>query len=177
MQTTDQLDEIWDIYDDKRQLQGYTKRRGDELVAGEYHLVINAVIFNAQREILVQQRSLRKLKFPGIWEPLAGGSALAGETSVAAMQREVREELGVVLPFSPADYVMTFVGENWFDDVYAVQFDGELADFTRQESEVAALKFMNFDDVVALMAEQKMGHYDEILQPAYDHVFGAKKEQ
>lgn len=179
MRTTDQLDEYWDIYDANRQLRGYQKQRHETLAAGEFHLVVNAVIFNSAGEVLVQQRAWEKLNLPGIWEPLAGGSALAGETSVAAMTREIQEELGVTLPIHASDYVMTFVGDNWFDDVYSVKFTGQLADFTRQETEVADLKFMPLADVVTLIHTQKydeaghtLMHYDEILIPAYRHVFG-----
>jgi arsenate reductase len=175
---SDHLQEYWDIYDANRQLRGYQKQRYETLEKGEFHLVVNAVIFNADGDVLVQQRSWDKLNLPGIWEPLAGGSALAGETSTEAITREINEELGVTITVQSADYVMTFVGDSWFDDVYAVQFNGTLADFTRQESEVAALQFLPLADTIALMNQQKydaqgntLMHYDTILLPAYRHVF------
>ena len=52
----DKLGELWDVYDGKDKLTGRTHRRGDKLNVGDYHLVVNALIFNIQGNILLQQR-------------------------------------------------------------------------------------------------------------------------
>ena len=48
--------ELWDVLDRDRRLTGRTMRRGDEMAAGDYHLVVHVCLFNAAGEMLIQQR-------------------------------------------------------------------------------------------------------------------------
>ncbi len=63
----DKLGELWDIYDEKNELTGRTHHRGEKLNVGDYHLVVNALIFNIQGNVLLQQRSFQKITDPGMW--------------------------------------------------------------------------------------------------------------
>jgi len=56
-------------------------------------LVVAAAIFDAQGRVLVQQRPPGK-SLAGLWE-FPGGKIEAGETPVAALVRELHEELGI----------------------------------------------------------------------------------
>jgi 8-oxo-dGTP diphosphatase len=47
-----------------------------------------------QGRLLLGKRSARRMSYPGVWD-LPGGHVEAGETSEQALQRELREELGV----------------------------------------------------------------------------------
>lgn len=87
------MPEIWDVYDENRNLTGKTAARKDKWENGEFHLVADLFFLNSKGETLLQRRSDEKENHPGIWN-CTGGCALRGENSEAACIRECREELG-----------------------------------------------------------------------------------
>lgn len=89
--------EIWDIYDKERNLTGRQMHRGNRFEQDAYHLVIHVCLFNPLGEMLIQQRQPDKNGWPGMWEVSTGGSAIAGETSQQAAEREVKEEIDYTL--------------------------------------------------------------------------------
>ena len=90
------MDEIWDIYDENRNRTGKTVKRSEfEIKPNEYHIVVHIWINNDNNEWLISKRTPNK-HFPLLWE-CTGGSALAGEDSLTAALREVKEELGITL--------------------------------------------------------------------------------
>mgnify|MGYP006185970973 CR=1 FL=1 len=57
------------------------------------HEVVVAALVREGRVLLVR-RSLNRRAYPGVWD-LPGGHIETGETELAALTREIREELGV----------------------------------------------------------------------------------
>ena len=96
--------ELWDVYDIDRQLTGKVTERvnGKALPQGEYHLVVHIGIFNGKGELLIQQRQPWKAGYPNLWDVSAAGSALAGENSAQAAERELWRswEFGTIFPRS-----------------------------------------------------------------------------
>ncbi len=86
--------ELWDILDEKAKPTGRLMDRYGRLGKGEYHLVVHVWIDNGHGLYLIQRRSTRLVFCPGMWAP-AGGSAKAGEDSLMAARRELKEELGI----------------------------------------------------------------------------------
>ena len=86
--------EFNDIYDKERRLTGRTHRRGTPWGKGEYGLVVCVWVHDGQGKLLLTRRAPEK-SFAGTWEN-SGGAALAGETSLQAITRELREETGIV---------------------------------------------------------------------------------
>ena len=84
--------EKWDLYDKNRNKLNKIVDRGSVLSDDEYHLVVNGWVKNDKDEFLITQRAPHK-SFPYMWE-CTGGSAVSGETSLEAVAREVKEELG-----------------------------------------------------------------------------------
>ncbi len=100
------MEEIWDIYDENRNLTGKTIKRAEyinKIKENEYHLVVHIWIKNDNNEWLISKRTPNK-HFPLLWE-CTGGSALAGEESLTAALREVKEELGITLDKSRAGFI------------------------------------------------------------------------
>lgn len=87
--------ELWDILDADGNKTGRTVERGHPMAQDEYHLVVHVWIVNSKGEFLISKRTPNK-PFPNMWES-GGGSATAGEDSLTAAIREVKEELGVTL--------------------------------------------------------------------------------
>lgn len=82
-----------DIYDKDRNLTGRTHRRGTPWRKGEYGLVVCVWVYDGKGKLLLTRRAPEK-SFAGTWEN-SGGAALAGETSLQAITRELREETGI----------------------------------------------------------------------------------
>jgi mutator protein MutT len=62
---------------------------------GRHHVVTAALVKN--RKVLLCLRTKERTAFPGVWD-FPGGHVEPGETPGAALQRELREELGIVIP-------------------------------------------------------------------------------
>ena len=85
--------EFNDIYDKDRNLTGRTHRRGTPWKKGEYGLVVCVWVYDGHGKLLLTRRAPEK-SFAGTWEN-SGGAAQAGETSLQAIIRELREETGI----------------------------------------------------------------------------------
>ena len=83
--------ELWDAYDVRGNSLEHTLIRGEEVPAGEYHLVADILVRHTDGSFLLTQRDPQKPAFPGCWELSAGGSVLAGETALSGAMRELRE--------------------------------------------------------------------------------------
>ena len=70
--------ELWDLYNENRELVGKTMLRGQEVPQGLFHLSVQVWIRNSRGEYLISQRSADRPVFPLMWE-CVGGAALAGE--------------------------------------------------------------------------------------------------
>lgn len=125
--------EIWDVYDEHRNLTGKLHRRGDFLKDGEYHLVVHVWLQNSNGEFLLTKRSPNK-GFPNMWES-TGGSALAGDNSITAALREVKEETGLTADPALGKCVISFRRADNFVDVWLFKQDFNLADVILQEGE------------------------------------------
>lgn len=145
--------EIWDLYTADRQKTGRTAVRGEPLPANSYHMVVHACIFNSAGEMLIQQRQPFKEGWPDRWDITAGGSALAGETSQAAMERELREEIGLALDLQGVRPHMTLHATNCFRDIYLLQHEVDIASLHLQEEEVQAIRWASMGEIHRMIDE------------------------
>lgn len=60
------------------------------------HPVVHLHVFNQNKAILLQKRPMSKLIQPGKWDTAVGGHISAGETLEQALQKEAREEIGLL---------------------------------------------------------------------------------
>ena len=85
--------EFNDIYDKDRKLTGRVHRRGTHWRKGEYGLVVCVWVYDGKGKVLMTRRAPEKT-YAGTWEN-SGGAAQAGESSLQAIARELREETGI----------------------------------------------------------------------------------
>lgn len=137
--------EIWDIYDQDRNLTGRKHRRGDFLDRGDYHLTVHVWMMNRNGEILITKRSPNK-GFPNMWE-CTGGSALAGDDSLTAAIREVREETGLELQPENGECILNFLGDDYISDVWLFFQDFELQDVKLLEGETCDKMYASVEDI------------------------------
>jgi isopentenyldiphosphate isomerase len=59
--------------------------------------VVHLYLFDSRGDLYLQKRSRSKDTCPGLWDSSVGGHLGAGESPAQALEREVREELGIAL--------------------------------------------------------------------------------
>jgi 16S rRNA (adenine1518-N6/adenine1519-N6)-dimethyltransferase len=100
------------------------------------HRAVHVLVFNARDELFLQQRSLAKDDFPGVWDSSSAGHVTAGDDYDPTALREVAEELGVELGVAPARVLVLPASEEtgWeFCRVYRAEHEGP---FVLQPSEI-----------------------------------------
>lgn len=141
--------ELWDLYNENRELSGRDHIRGEEIPQGFYHLVVHVWIRNSKGEYLMSQRSAERPTYPLMWE-CVGGSVVKDEDSLAGAIRETREEVGLIL--SPADgklaysAVRRFINGLKFSDILDVwlfKYDGPVSLEQATTNEVAQVAWMS----------------------------------
>jgi len=92
------------------------------------HPVVHLHVFNSNGDIYLQKRPEWKDIQPGKWDTAVGGHVDYGETPEEALQREVREELGIT-EFTPKlidKYVFDSHRERELVYVNSSTYDGEI---------------------------------------------------
>ena len=149
--------ELWDLYNENRELVGSDHVRGEKLPEGCYHIVVHVWIRNSRGEYLISQRSADRPSHPLEWE-CVGGSVLAGESSLEGALRETREEVGVTLDPEQGSVIFRKIrrvigGKRFQDilDVWLFSYDGD-ADLSNATTpdEVEAVRWMSADEIKAL---------------------------
>lgn len=155
--------ELWDLYDIDRIKTGETHERGKPIPEGRYHMVVHVVIFNTAGQMLIQQRQPFKEGWPNMWDVSVGGSAVMGDNSRTAAEREVLEELGLTLDLSRERPKLTIPFSVGYDDIYTVVQDVDLSALRLQESEVQAVKWADEDEIQRMIADGRFIPYHTAL--------------
>ena len=105
----DNLKEIFPIVDEEGSIIGSATRGECHNGSHLLHPVVHLHVFNSAGDIYLQKRPEWKDIQPGKWDTAVGGHIDYGETPEEALQREVREELGIT------DFTPVFVGKYVFE--------------------------------------------------------------
>jgi len=156
--------ELWDLYNERRELTGRDHIRGEEVPQGFYHLVVHIWIRNGKGEFLISQRSADRPTFPLMWE-CVGGSVIKGEDSLTGALRETREEVGVTLSPEDGKLVYSVVGRvvngvKFSDilDVWLFAYDGPVSLEQATTKEVAQTVWMTKEQIRELFDTGKLVH-------------------
>ena len=133
--------ELWDLYDKERRPLGKTHVRGVPLAKGEYHLVVFVWVFNSHGQVLMTKRSPEKQSYPNLWEH-TGGSAMAGESSMQAIRRELLEETGIYAEEEELTLVDSYTRTGSFCDIYFLHKDVLTTELTLQPGETCDAKWV-----------------------------------
>ena len=148
--------EIWDLYNENRELLGKDHVRGEQLPIDGYHLVVHVWIRNSKGQYLISQRSANRPTFPLVWE-CVDGSVVKGEDSLQGALREVKEEVGVDLLPEKGQVILSDIKKiefgkvvNKIVDVWLFEYDGEVDLSNATTDEVAQAAWMNREQIKEL---------------------------
>ena len=145
--------ELWDLYTKDRTRTGQTMIRGEKQPEDTYRIVVHLCLFNSKGEMLIQQRQPFKDGWPNMWDITVGGSAVSGDDSRRAIERETLEELGLKIDFSQERPAMTISFPQGFDDMYVLTRDIDLNDLKLQEEEVQRVKWADQEEILKILQE------------------------
>jgi isopentenyldiphosphate isomerase len=145
--------ELWDVYDKERYKTGKTMLRGSTFQEGDFHVVVHICLFNTSGQMLIQQRQPFKEGWPNMWDITVGGSAVSGDSSHEAAQRELFEEIGYTVDLSDQRPVFTINFSHGFDDYYIINDDVNLDTLSLQYDEVQCVRWATKDDILHLIDE------------------------
>ena len=132
-------------------------------VKAELHRAFSIFIFNTKGEMLIQQRQPFKDGWPNMWDITVGGSAVSGDDSGKAIERETWEELGLKIDFSQERPAMTISFPQGFDDMYVLTRDIDLNDLKLQEEEVQRVKWADQEEILKMLKEGTFIPYHKAL--------------
>lgn len=137
--------ELNDIYDENRQLTGGLHQRGTPWKPGEYGLVVCVWVYDGRGHLLLTRRAKGK-SFAGTWEN-SGGAAKAGETSRAAIARELFEETGIRAEEAEFELLSSEREHNIFYDHYCLRRKVKLRDIVLLPGETDGVMWASFGKV------------------------------
>lgn len=143
-----------DVYDENRALTGRKHLRGTPWKKGDYGLVVCVWVYDGRGHLLLTRRAPQK-SFPGTWEN-SGGAVRAGEDSLTAIVRELREETGIVA--APEDFRLLDQGKdkNCFYDFYCLKADVPLSQIRLQPGETDDVMWASFAKVHWLIRTKRI---------------------
>lgn len=141
--------ELNDIYDKNRKRTGRVHRRGTPWKKGEYGLVVCVWVYDGKGNILLTRRAAGK-SHAGTWEN-SGGAAKAGENSLEAIVRELREETGIQAKAEDFELLSSTRDRNTFFDHYCLQTDVSLENIKLLPGETDAVKWVTFPEIHSMI--------------------------
>ena len=143
-----------DIYDRNRRLTGRVHRRGTPWKDGEFGLVVCVWVYDGEGNLLLTRRAKGK-SFAGTWEN-SGGAAKAGENSLQAIARELREETGIRAEESEFELISSDRDNHTFYDFYCLRKKFPIQDVVLQPGETDDAMWATFDEVHEMIRARKI---------------------
>lgn len=144
------MQELWDLYDEKRNPLHMTHIRGTRMKRGTYHVAVGIWTVNDNQEILITLRAHEKADWPDMWENTAG-SLLAGETSRQGAVRELFEETGIRVTEDELFFLGTERGRTTIGDCYIVRKNIDIKDIVFQKGETVNAKWVTLSQLDSMM--------------------------
>ncbi|MBR4864267.1 MAG: NUDIX domain-containing protein [Oscillospiraceae bacterium] len=146
--------EFNDIYDKDRKLTGRRHRRGTIWRKGEYGLVVCVWVYDGKGKLLLTRRAPEK-SFAGTWEN-SGGAVKAGENSLQAITRELREETGIKAAPEEFELLCSARDKNCHFDFYCLHKAVPIEKVVLQPGETDDAKWVTFQEVHEMIERKEI---------------------
>ena len=174
--------------DDLGQPTGRTALKSEAHKNGWYHNTIHLWLFTKQGEILLQQRSHKKVIHPLLWDVSVAGHIDTGESFIEAALRETNEEIGLQLDGENVLKIGVFLHETTYDDgniqdnefhqVYISELKVEVSKLIPQKEEVEALKLVSLNEFKILLKHSESNcHFVPSNKTYYKFILKVIKEK
>ena len=137
--------EFNDVYDKNRNLTGRLHRRGTRWRLGEFGLVVCVWVYDGKGNLLLTRRAPGK-SFAGTWEN-SGGAVKAGETSRAAIARELFEETGIRAGEEEFEVLCADRDRNTHYEFYCLKRTTPLTEIVLLPGETDGVQWASMEDV------------------------------
>jgi len=155
---------------------GYHKERHDDLIDGEFAIVVHLWIINSKGEYLVQQRAASKKVDPFLWS-ITAGFVNEGENSLETIKRELREELDEKLIPNSIDHVYRLFPKapcQHIADVYILHMDVDLDTVMLQVEEVNDIAFWTKEKILENKQNNIFKDFGTMYDDYFEKVFGVE---
>lgn len=155
---SDNEDELLIELDENGTETGRGIKRSEAHRLGICHQALSLIVHNDQNKILLQKRSLNKIKNAGMWDTSVSGHCQFGETAPETISREALEEIGLKLNIQKLHLLAHFHHketikkdfiENQYFDIYLAQSDAEIKNV--HNAEVEEIRWFSLDEIKEMM--------------------------
>lgn len=142
--------EILDIVNKEDIVIGKEERENINKKNIKNYRVVNAIIVNSKKQIILAKRSMKKKYNCGKIFFSVGGHVNSGEDYNNAMKREIKEELGFeILDIEEIGYFSPYIDDtSSFAKVYKVKYDGN---FVLDYNEIEEMCYFKLDELNELI--------------------------
>lgn len=131
---------------------------------GKYHRAVHLYLLDQSKRLLLQKRSNHVDHFPGMYSISLTGHVDAGESSYAAVRREVYEELGLCSKDLEIEFLFSFKQsititpsyiDRQFNDVYLCFHNFNIEEVKFDRTSVTELRLISLEEFASLIAYEK----------------------
>lgn len=131
---------------------------------GLWHKSVHVWLINSNNEILLQYRCAEKKLYPNTWDCSFAGHISTGESSIQAVQREGKEEIGIDVDLDNLTFILTnreklkyeSINSNEFVDIFILKQDFNLDEISFQKEEVSDAKYVSIEEFFNLIDNNKL---------------------
>ena len=156
--------EYFDILDENGNKTGKTKLRSEVHRDGDWHRAVHIWILNGRREVLLQRRCPTKDSNPNMLDVSCGGHLSAGDDSLTAAVRELKEELDLDVNANELNFIKTFKNSSKYTetfinneilDMYILRTDKDINDMKYQEEEISEIFFVSYEKLKEMVIKRQ----------------------